>query len=127
MRLLLDTQAFIWWLGDDRKLGAKSRRAIADRSNDVYVSAASAWEIALERRAGKLAAPGDIAGWIVECGFEPLPIEVGHAVCAAELPDHHRDPFERMLVAQAQIEDLTLVAHDGEVGRYAVPVLDAAT
>jgi PIN domain nuclease of toxin-antitoxin system len=125
VRLLLDTHTFLWWLGDDPSLGPRARRAIADERNAVFVSAASAWEIAVKRRSGKLEAPGDIAEWIANSDFAPLPIEVEHAVAAAELPLHHRDPFDRMLVVQAQLEDLTLIARDDEIGKYAVPVLDA--
>lgn len=125
MRLLLDTHTFLWWLGDDSLLGPRARRAISDERNAVFVSAASAWEIAVKRRSGKLEAPGDIAEWIASSDFAPLPIDVEHAIAAAELPLHHRDPFDRMLVAQAQLEDLTLVAHDGEIDKYAIPVLDA--
>jgi len=127
VRLLLDTHAFLWWLGNDRKLGPRSREAIADGENVVYVSAATAWEVAVKRRSGKLVAPGDIGGWMAASSFEPLPIEVEHAVAAAELPLHHKDPFDRMLVAQAQIEDLTLVARDDEIEKYAVTVFDAST
>ena len=127
MQLLLDTHAFLWWLGDDPKLGPQARVAIGDGGNAVFVSAASAWEIAVKRASGKLDAPGDIVGWIAKSDFGELPIEVEHAVAAAELPQHHRDPFDRMLIAQAQLEQLTLVAHDDELGRYDVTILDAGT
>ena len=126
MRLLLDTHAFLWWLGDDPKLGPLARSAIADNRNAVFVSAASAWEIAVKRRSGKLEAPGEIGEWIASSDFAPLSIDVAHAIAAAELPPHHRDPFDRMLVAQAQLEELTLVARDDEIDAYAVAVLDAA-
>ena len=127
MELLLDTHAFLWWLGNDSKLGEKAKSTIADPRNTVHVSAVSAWEIAVKRASGKLEAPGDIASWIADNGFTPLPIEVGHAVASAELPTHHRDPFDRLLVAQAQLENLALVAHDDEISRYAVALLDART
>jgi PIN domain nuclease of toxin-antitoxin system len=126
VQLLLDTHAFLWWLRDDAKLGRAARAAIADGANLVFVSAATAWEIGVKRASGKLAASGDIAGWIVESGFAPLPIEVEHAVAAADLPSHHRDPFDRLLVAQAQLEGLTLVARDDEIDKYAVTLLDAS-
>jgi len=125
VRLLLDTHAFLWWLADDAKLGPKARAAIADGRSVVFVSAASVWEIAVKRRAGKLDAPGDVAEWIERCDFAPLSIDVEHAVAAAELPPHHRDPFDRMLVAQAQLEELTLVARDDAIDEYDVAVLDA--
>ena len=125
MRLLLDTHAFLWWLADDAQLGPKARAAIADERSVVFVSAASVWEIAVKRRTGKLDAPGDVAEWIERCDFAPLSIDVEHAVAAAELPPHHRDPFDRMLVAQAQLEELTLVARDDAIDEYDVAVLDA--
>ena len=91
----------------------------------MLVSAATAWEIATKRASGTLDAPGDIAGWIAENEFTELPMTVEHAVAAAELPNHHRDPFDRMLIAQARIESLTLVAGDADISKYDVPVIDA--
>ena len=125
MRLLLDTSALISWAHDERRLGPNAYAAIADPVNAVFVSAASAWEVAIKRTLRKLDAPGDVAGWIAEAGFDDLPITVEHATAAGALPLHHRDPFDRMLVAQAQLENLTLVAHDDELARYDVPVIDA--
>ena len=125
MRLLLDTHTFLWWLGESRRLGPKARSALSDPTNEVYVSAASAWEIAVKRAAGKLEAPGEISSWIQDSDFRELPIEVEHAIAAAELPRHHTDPFDRMLVAQAQIDDLTLVVDDEQIRKYDVPQLDA--
>lgn len=125
MRLLLDTHAFLWWLRNDDRLGARARDAVADPVNAVFVGAASAWEIAVKRAAGRLTAPGDITAWIEESAFRPLAIEVRHALVSAELPPHHRDPFDRLLVAQAQLEDLALVAHDEELRKYEVGILDA--
>jgi PIN domain nuclease of toxin-antitoxin system len=84
VRLLLDTHAFLWWLGDDARLGPKARAAIASPENAVFVSAASAWEIAVKRAGGKLAAPGDIAAWIEQSSFDELAIEVEHAIAAAK-------------------------------------------
>lgn len=127
MKLLLDTHTFLWWLNDERKLGREARRAIEDPSNAVAVSVASVWEIALKRASGKLDAPGDIAGWIAKSGLSELPIETEHAVASAELPRHHKDPFDRLLVAQAQVEQMTLVARDDEIDKYDVAVLDAST
>ena len=127
MQLLLDTHAFLWWLDDSPKLGPQARAAIGDGGNAVFVSAASAWEIAVKRASGKIDAPGDIAEWIAKSDFGDLPIEVKHAVTAAELPLHHRDPFDRMLVAQAQLEEFTLVARDDEIDKYDVTILDAGT
>jgi PIN domain nuclease of toxin-antitoxin system len=124
--LLLDTHAFLWWSADDPALGPNARSAIADGDNIVFVSAATAWEIATKRESGKLDAPGDIVGWIRQGGFTELAIELEHAVLSAELPKHHRDPFDRLLVAQAAIEELTLVTADAEIVKYGVATLDAA-
>ena len=126
MLLLLDTHAFLWWTADNPALGANAREAIADSDNIVFVSAATAWEIAVKRESGKLEAPGDIGGWIRQGGFTEIAIEIDHAVLSAELPKHHRDPFDRLLIAQAAIEELTLVTADAEVVKYEVETLDAA-
>ena len=125
MRLLLDTSTLIWAIRDPSKLGDTTRNAIAEPANTVFVSAASAWEVAIKRATGKLDAPGNLRDWIAEAPFEELPITVEHATAAGALPLHHRDPFDRMLVAQAQLENLTLVAHDDEIARYDVSVIDA--
>jgi len=123
--LLLDTHVFLWWTGDDPALGPLARAAIADRENLVFVSAATAWEIAVKRASGKLDAPGDIADWVRQDGFAELAIEIEHAALSAELPNHHRDPFDRLLVAQARSEELTLVTSDPEIMQYDVEILDA--
>jgi PIN domain nuclease of toxin-antitoxin system len=125
--LLLDTHAFLWWNADDPALGPNARTAIADSGNIVFVSAATAWEIATKRESGKLDAPGDIVDWIRQGGFTEIAIELEHAVLSAELPKHHRDPFDRLLVAQAAIEELTLVTADAEIVKYSIETLDAAT
>ena len=127
MLLLLDTHAFLWWSADDPALGPNARTAIADSGNIVFVSAATAWENATKRESGKLDAPGDIVDWIRQGGFTEIAIEFEHAVLSAELPKHHRDPFDRLLVAQAAIEELTLVTADAEIVKYSVETLDAAT
>lgn len=90
MRLLLDTRAFLWWLNDDPQLGKSARQAIGEAENLVYVSAATAWEIAVKRVTGKLDAPGDIAQWIEQCGFSDCAVEVEHAATSAELPKQQR-------------------------------------
>ena len=125
MLLLLDTHAFLWWNADDPALGPLARKSIAAGDNIVFVSAATAWEVATKRESGKLDAPGDIVEWIRENGFTELAIEVEHAIRSAELPGHHRDPFDRLLIAQASIEDLTLVTSDPQIAEYDVRILDA--
>ena len=125
MDLLLDTHAFLWWLGDDPNLGPEARAHIEKPANSVFVSAATAWEIAVKRASGKLVASGDIAQWITDEGFLELAIDVSHAVEAADLPQHHKDPFDRLLIAQARLEEIVLLTSDQNVTRYDVTVLDA--
>jgi PIN domain nuclease of toxin-antitoxin system len=125
VRLLLDTHVVVWALDDDHRLGRTARRAIENVANAVYVSVATVWEMALKSALGKLDVPSDIGGWIERSAFSPLPIEIDHAVASAALPRHHRDPFDRMLVAQAQLEGLTLVTGDSRIARYDVATLDA--
>ena len=124
MRVLLDTHAFLWWLDGDRRLPTRAQRVIKDEGNVVLVSAASAWEITTKARIGKL--PGglevaaDVAGCIAHQKFESLDITVLHAQRAGRLPGKHRDPFDRMLAAQAQIEDLPIVTSDLVFDDYSV-------
>lgn len=124
MNLLLDTQALLWWLaGTD--LTESAVEAIADPDNVVLVSAITVWEIEIKRSLGKLDAPEGLIEAIADSGFEPLPVEFAHAHAAGTLPHHHRDPFDRMLVAQAQVERLTLVTRDVRLGQYDVHTLAA--
>ncbi|WP_419943354.1 type II toxin-antitoxin system VapC family toxin [Candidatus Palauibacter sp.] len=122
MRLLLDTHAFLWWLGDSSHLSGKARLLIGDETNRVVISAATAWEIATKYRIGKL--PGceavalDIAGHMAAQGFDELPITVADAARAGRLPGPHRDPFDRILAAQALARGLPIVSTDGVFDRY---------
>ena len=125
MNLLLDTHALLWWLKDDGTLSAAARAAIRDGANSVHVSAATAWEIAVKRALGKLDTADNIEGALSANGFEALPITVAHALAAGALPTHHSDPFDRMLVAQAQLEGLTIVTRDKRIMAYRVAVLAA--
>jgi len=124
VKLLLDTHVLLWWLADSSQLSAKGRSAIVQASA-CYVSAASAWEIAIKKALGKLAAPDDLVEALETNRFEPLSISVAHALAAGVLPRHHEDPFDRLLLAQAQVEDLTLLTHDARLRRYGVPLLIA--
>ena len=124
MRLLLDTNALLWWLADEG-LTAGAREAIADPVNLVTVSAVSAWEISIKKALGKLAAPDDLEQQVVSGGFEPLPITIAHSIAAGQLPCHHEDPFDRMLIAQAFAEGLTVVTRDKRFGDYGVALLPA--
>ena len=124
MRLLLDTHAFLWWLSGSEHLSAPARLAIADEANEVMISAASAWEIATKQRLGKL--PGadaiaqDVRGGIAGQGFDELEITVQDASRAGGLAGPLRDPFDRMLIAQALIHDLVLVSNETTFDRYGV-------
>lgn len=114
--LLLDTHAFLWWLAGDARLSRRARAAIGDEDNEVLVSSASAWEIATKWRLGKLpgveAIVNDIAGAIASQAFNTLPVTVVHAQRAGTMTGAHRDPFDRMLIAQAQLEGLVLVSNE---------------
>ena len=124
MRLLLDTHALLWWLADE-ELTAEARAAIADPENAVAVSAASAWEISIKKALGKLVAPDDLDEQVRACAFAALPISISHAMTAGQLPRHHDDPFDRMLIAQAQLEQMTVVTRDKRFGDYDVAVTPA--
>lgn len=123
MNLLLDTHAFIWWMEGGQDLRPEASSAIADPRAVVAVSVASVWEIAIKRAKGRLRAPGDLGETIAEKGFVALPITAEHAERAGDLPLHHGDPFDRMLVAQAQVEDLVLVTRDPAIAAYDVRTL----
>jgi PIN domain nuclease of toxin-antitoxin system len=124
-RLLLDTHVLLWWLSDDSRLGEASRQEISNPRNQVYVSAASTWEISIRKSTGKLAAPEDLDA-IVECeGFDKLPITLFHGDQAGLLPEHHKDPFDRMLVAQAQSDGLVIVTNDEKITQYNIRTMDA--
>lgn len=122
MRLLLDTHALLWWLADEG-LTDQAREAVADEANLVMVSAVSAWEISIKKALGKLAAPDDLERQVDDGGFTPLQITIRHGIAAGELPRHHDDPFDRMLIAQAVAEGLTIVTHDKRFADYNVAIL----
>ncbi|MGA2349422.1 MAG: type II toxin-antitoxin system VapC family toxin [Terracidiphilus sp.] len=123
MKLLLDTHALLWWDSDVSKLPEVLRLAIASPHNEVFVSAATVWEIAIKRASGKLIFGQPVGRCIEAHGFRPLPITVEHAEWAGGLPPLHRDPFDRLLVAQAHLEGLVLVTVDDQIVRYQVPHL----
>ena len=120
--LLLDTHILLWWLDGSSRLPQAARAAII-ASEAVYVSSATAWEIGIKASQGKLDFPGDLAEQLSLNDFKPLPISISHAVAAGALPDHHRDPFDRMLVAQARVESLMLITSDARLKSYDAPVL----
>lgn len=125
-RLLLDTHVWLWWQSGDRRLGQETR-ALLQRASEVRFSAASVWEMSIKSSIGKLILPpnADIAAELALAGFRALPVEIDHAAAVQHLPLLHRDPFDRMLVAQAQLEGLTLVTGDVALSAYDVPTVDA--
>jgi PIN domain nuclease of toxin-antitoxin system len=124
VRLLLDTNAVLWAISRSR-LSPATLAAVEDPGNEVFVSAVSPWEIEIKRAKGRLKAPEDVIGAIGRAGFSHLAMTAEHGVAAGRLPPHHRDPFDRMLVAQAQFEGLTIVTGDAKIARYQVAVLPA--
>jgi PIN domain nuclease of toxin-antitoxin system len=124
MRLLLDTHALLWSFNSDPSLSAEARRVIEDGSNEIFVSAASAWEIATKVRLGKLPTGYDLIldlnSYLMQLGFESLSVSTKHAVRAGMLPGGHRDPFDRMLIAQSQTEDLPIISNDRIFDHYHV-------
>lgn len=125
-RLLLDTHVLLWWLADDAALGPRARSLIAAADNVIYVSAASIWEISIKKSLGKLQAPDGFDMIMDEEGFESLVIDAFHAEQAGALPPLHRDPFDRMLIAQAQAEGLSILTCDQNIAPYGVRLIDAA-
>jgi PIN domain nuclease of toxin-antitoxin system len=123
VNLLLDTHILIWW-DEGRRIAAQARRAI-EEADTVYVSAASAWEVAVKIALGRLRPTRTVERAAAESGFLELPVTFGHAAQVAVLPPHHRDPFDRMLVVQATVEELTLVTRDPVFTRYEVSVIGA--
>lgn len=121
-RLRLDTHVFLWWRVDSPRLREEARAAIS-RADLVYVFVASAWEVAIKMAFGKLELPAPLEQGVFDSGFERLAIAFSHAQALLGLPMHHRDPFDRMLVVQAQEEGLTLVTHDDQLRPYDVDVL----
>ncbi len=120
MNLLVDTHVLLWWLDDPTRLSEAAGAAIRDGANVVFVSAATAWEIVIKKTLGKLDVPDNLDEVLRECRFTPLPITIAHALAVLSLPMHHRDPFDRMLVAQARAEGMTVVTRDPKVLEYAV-------
>ncbi len=129
LRLLIDTHVFLWFTSNPQALVEDTFFAIEDPENDVFVSAAAAWEISIKHAKGKLSLPLEPAVYvrtrIKELGFTPLAITLEHALAAASLPSIHADPFDRIMVAQAQAESLTLVTRDAQLLRYPVKAMPA--
>ena len=130
MRVLLDTQVWLWWLGEPERLGRKVRELIGNGENALVFSVASCWEIAIKVGLGKLTLPEPVDVWVpsrlAQQGMTALPVELAHVLRVAGLPQHHRDPFDRLLVAQAQVEGLPILTADPRFADYGVDVIPAA-
>jgi PIN domain nuclease of toxin-antitoxin system len=124
-RFLLDTHVLIHWAIDPRRIRDTTRIGIGDGRSIVFVSAASAWELSIKLMSGKLNAPSDVGKLLRDNRFSELPVSIAHGQAINELPLHHRDPFDRMLIAQALCERLILITNDSEIQKYEVPVLVA--
>jgi PIN domain nuclease of toxin-antitoxin system len=127
MKALLDTHAFLWWNLDDPQLSDAARSFIGDGRNEIFLSAASAWEIAIKYARERLELPETperyVSQRIAEHRFTPLPIQLSHALQVYALPDLHRDPFDRLLIVQSQMEGLPLLSADPDIARYEVEVI----
>jgi PIN domain nuclease of toxin-antitoxin system len=123
VRLLADTHAALWLLGEDERLSPRADQMLTDASNEVMLSAAVVWEVAIKRSLGKLDAPDGFAGLLLDAGAVPLAVSIDHARAVRSLPWHHRDPFDRLLVAQATLEDAVLVSNDERLRAYDVQVV----
>lgn len=127
MKALLDTHVFLWWITDDQRLSSRVREIIADGTNEILFSAASGWEIAIKTRLGRLQLPDDPKIFIPEQlelnAIEVLPVQIGHALHVYQLPSHHRDPFDHLLIAQAQLEKLPILTADPQISRYPVEII----
>ncbi|HET6998793.1 MAG TPA: type II toxin-antitoxin system VapC family toxin [Solirubrobacterales bacterium] len=126
MKLLLDTHTLIWTLLDQSRFSSTSIDAIKDESNQVFVSVLSAWEIEIKRAKGKLPMPTPVGEALEKQRFATIPVTLDHVLAVESLPRHHRDPFDRMLIAQAQLESMTLITSDRTIRKYPVAVLPAA-
>lgn len=127
MKVLLDTHVFLWWIADDPQLSSRARQIMEAADTEPFLSAASGWEIAIKSRLGKLKLPADLQGFVAEQlrvnAIQVLPIQMAHALHVFTLPDHHRDPFDRMLVAQSQLERLPILTSDPQIAQYSVATI----
>jgi PIN domain nuclease of toxin-antitoxin system len=123
VKLLLDTHAALWWLADDDRIGEEVIRHLTDDTNQVLISAVVVWEVAIKRSLGKLDAPEDLAPTLLAAGAQPLPVTLEHAAAVEKLPWRLRDPFDRLLVAQALTEDAAIVSRDEPLSEYGVAIV----
>lgn len=129
MKVLLDTHVFLWWISNNPRLGKEARNVISNIDNQLFLSAASGWEIAIKTGPGKLEVADDISSFMFEQmrlnALDELPVLISHALHAASLPNLHRDPFDRLLIAQAQLERLPILTGDEKFSAYSVEIIDA--
>ena len=127
MKVLLDTHTFLWWITDHPQLSPRVREIIGDGNNELFVSAASGWEIAIKAKLGRLQLPDEPQRFILEQlslnAIQSLPIQMSHALHVFTLPDHHRDPFDRILISQAQLEGLPILTADPQIALYPVEII----
>ncbi|MEK7794503.1 MAG: type II toxin-antitoxin system VapC family toxin [Candidatus Hydrogenedentota bacterium] len=123
MRLLLDTHVFVWWILEPARVSKQVEMAIRAQDSRVFVSVASIWEIGIKRAKGKLELPRDLRSQLVRESFESVGITLDHALASVDLPGHHLDPFDRMIVAQARLENMTLATHDRRLAEYSLDVI----
>ena len=127
MRFLLDTQVFLWWIADDPRISSSASEIIADGRNDLFLSTASVWEIASKAKLGRIRLPQNPQGFVARQlsanAIESFPIQMSHALHTFTLPPYHRDPFDRIIVAQAQLEKLTVLSSDPQIARYDIKVI----
>ncbi len=122
MKLLLDTHILLWWLNNDPKLSRSESKLIANPDNLIFVSAASSWEIAVKKMIGKLDAPDNLPVALTANDFRELPISIAHTQLLYQLPPHHNDPFDRMMIAQSLCEDLTFLTRDTKILLYPIKI-----
>jgi PIN domain nuclease of toxin-antitoxin system len=127
MKVLLDTHTFLWWNTEDPRLSTRARQVISDGNNEVFLSAASVWEMAIKAARGRLILPEPPAQYVPSrmglYRFQPLPVQISHAAHVHDLPPHHNDPFDRLLIAQSQLESLPILTVDADFNRYDVEII----
>ncbi len=123
MRYLIDTHILLWWLNNDKRLSSQVSGILSDANNEIYVSIVSPWEIGVKVRINKLPLQTTLEEVFENIEFAMLPISLEHVVTFSKLPLHHKDPFDRMLIAQAQVENLTFITSDPKIKQYDIPVL----
>jgi PIN domain nuclease of toxin-antitoxin system len=127
MKVVLDTHAFLWWIADDDQLPSSARSIIGNRENELFLSAATGWEIAIKAKLGRIHLPGKVDSFIAKQlelnDIYSLPIHMSHALNVYNLPNYHRDPFDRLIVSQAQLEKMSILTTDPQIARYGVKVV----